>query len=157
MAEAGLHCMLRSDVAGFVTLAPGALRVNSRGGARRLCKVVAMEPHAKVPKLDHNAPVVVASHALRVKKLAPEAIVPSRGSALAAGYDLSRFLLPACLLPFSDLGLCGFFIFIFKQFEFFFSIRFLILLLQYLRLGLHDGVLSQVSAVAILERICDAF
>ncbi|KAL2651623.1 hypothetical protein R1flu_019751 [Riccia fluitans] len=38
----------------------------------------------------HSGEVHVAhSTGLRVKKLAPEAILPSRGSALAAGYDLS--------------------------------------------------------------------
>ena len=54
-----------------------------------------MEPQPKVQKLDHHdvKVVQVASQALRVKKLAPEAILPSRGSALAAGYDLSRFVL----------------------------------------------------------------
>jgi hypothetical protein len=34
---------------------------------------------------------VEANAALRVKKLSPHAILPSRGSALAAGYDLSRY------------------------------------------------------------------
>jgi hypothetical protein len=33
---------------------------------------------------------VEAPAALRVKKLSPHAILPSRGSAMAAGYDLSR-------------------------------------------------------------------
>jgi hypothetical protein len=41
--------------------------------------------------------VVKANAALRVKKLSPHAILPSRGSALAAGYDLSSAY--ECVVP----------------------------------------------------------
>lgn len=41
------------------------------------------EPATKMQKVDHNA-------VLRVKKLSESAILPKRGSAGAAGYDLSR-------------------------------------------------------------------
>lgn len=51
--------------------------------------IVAMEPQAKIQKLHDNGRVVLDSQALRVKKLSACAVLPSRGSALAAGYDLS--------------------------------------------------------------------
>ncbi|XVF63883.1 hypothetical protein PTKIN_Ptkin09bG0121800 [Pterospermum kingtungense] len=48
------------------------------------------EPSPKVPKLGHNGVHEVAQGSvLRVKKLSNKAVLPSRGSALAAGYDLS--------------------------------------------------------------------
>lgn len=43
---------------------------------------------AKVPRLD--APVQIP---LKVKRLSENAVLPKRGSAGAAGYDLSRFVL----------------------------------------------------------------
>ncbi|XP_044511206.1 deoxyuridine 5'-triphosphate nucleotidohydrolase [Mangifera indica] len=50
------------------------------------------EPSQKIPKLDQNG-VHEASQSggslLRVKKLSEKAVLPSRGSPLAAGYDLS--------------------------------------------------------------------
>ena len=47
------------------------------------------EPPQKISKL---APL------LKVKKLSDKAVLPSRGSALAAGYDLSRYALCRCPL-----------------------------------------------------------
>lgn len=51
------------------------------------------EPSQKIAKLDQNG-VHEASQSggslLRVKKLSEKAVLPSRGSPLAAGYDLSR-------------------------------------------------------------------
>ncbi|KAG0609874.1 hypothetical protein M758_7G020300 [Ceratodon purpureus] len=74
-----------------LTSASSLVLARLQSAGKQKSKVVAMEPQPKVQKLDHhNAKVVqVASQALRVKKLAAEAILPSRGSALAAGYDLS--------------------------------------------------------------------
>lgn len=81
-----------------------ATRFDSSQGIRKVSfarNSEAMEPQAKVQKLDvsHDGEnghsnghekLAVAARSLRVKKLSPHAIVPSRGSALAAGYDLSR-------------------------------------------------------------------
>lgn len=113
--------------------APGShLALHSRGGARSggCSKVVAMEPQPKVQKLDHHddttAKVVLASQALRVKKLAPEAILPARGSALAAGYDLSR---SAILLSSPSLGS--------TPISFLYQVLELVL---WFWLGLYDGV-----------------
>lgn len=61
------------------------------------------EPQSKVQKLNgveektahngvHADKVVINAQALRVKKLSPHAILPVRSSALAAGYDLSRWV-----------------------------------------------------------------
>lgn len=50
--------------------------------------------HGEHHNIDGVAGVVLAveaNAALRVKKLSPHAILPSRGSALAAGFDLSRY------------------------------------------------------------------
>lgn len=44
------------------------------------------EPSPKVPKLQHDN---IPSYLLRVKKLSENAVLPSRGSPLSAGYDLS--------------------------------------------------------------------
>ena len=41
-------------------------------------------PPQKAPRLDHSM------DELRVKKLSPDAVLPVRGSAGAAGYDLAR-------------------------------------------------------------------
>ena len=59
------------------------------------------EPPTKRPNMaiesevgDNAVPVskIAPTHALRVKKLSAAAIVPKRGSAGAAGYDLSRLV-----------------------------------------------------------------
>ncbi|KAK3231593.1 hypothetical protein Dsin_003474 [Dipteronia sinensis] len=53
------------------------------------------EPFPKIPKLDQNGihgkafPQDITVTLLRVKKLSEKAVLPSRGSPLAAGYDLS--------------------------------------------------------------------
>jgi hypothetical protein len=47
--------------------------------------------HGEHHNIDGVELAVEANAALRVKKLSPHAILPSRGSALAAGYDLSRY------------------------------------------------------------------
>ncbi|KAJ7966743.1 deoxyuridine 5'-triphosphate nucleotidohydrolase-like [Quillaja saponaria] len=50
------------------------------------------EPSPKIPKLQHNGVVEVPQNLtplLRVKKLSPKAVLPSRASPLSAGYDLS--------------------------------------------------------------------
>nr|GMC79355.1 deoxyuridine 5'-triphosphate nucleotidohydrolase [Ipomoea batatas]GMC88659.1 deoxyuridine 5'-triphosphate nucleotidohydrolase [Ipomoea batatas] len=49
------------------------------------------EPTPKIPKLDHHQNGVVAgsSSYFKVKKLSEKAVLPSRGSPLSAGYDLS--------------------------------------------------------------------
>ncbi|KAG6557628.1 hypothetical protein Mapa_000909 [Marchantia paleacea] len=52
---------------------------------KQACEV----PHINGCSNGSNVKPVAHSLALRVKKLVPEAILPSRGSALAAGYDLS--------------------------------------------------------------------
>ena len=54
-------------------------------------------PKTKAQKVDHQVPV------FKVKKLSDKAILPSRGSSLAAGYDLSRYLgyPPYFLIKFS--------------------------------------------------------
>ncbi|XP_011024411.1 PREDICTED: deoxyuridine 5'-triphosphate nucleotidohydrolase [Populus euphratica] len=44
------------------------------------------EPSPKLPKLQHDN---IPSYLLRVKKLSENAVLPSRGSPLSAGYDLS--------------------------------------------------------------------
>lgn len=55
------------------------------------------EPLPKVPKLAHeNGDSEKSSNSstlLRVKKLSEKAVLPSRASALSAGYDLSRYVL----------------------------------------------------------------
>ncbi|KAK8551866.1 hypothetical protein V6N13_120298 [Hibiscus sabdariffa] len=54
------------------------------------------EPSPKVPKLSQNGVHEVTQgpvSLLKVKKLSEKAVLPSRGSALAAGYDLSRQVL----------------------------------------------------------------
>lgn len=51
------------------------------------------EPSPKVPKLGQNGVHEVTqgpASLLKVKKLSEKAVLPSRGSPLAAGYDLSR-------------------------------------------------------------------
>lgn len=50
------------------------------------------EPAPKIAKLHHNGDVSenTAAGFLRVKKLSEKAVLPSRGSPLSAGYDLSR-------------------------------------------------------------------
>ncbi|GAY54850.1 hypothetical protein CUMW_159940 [Citrus unshiu] len=51
------------------------------------------EPSAKIPKLHQNGVEHDnTSSLLRVKKLSEKAVLPKRGSPLAAGYDLSRRL-----------------------------------------------------------------
>ncbi|KAK8580908.1 hypothetical protein V6N13_143965 [Hibiscus sabdariffa] len=47
------------------------------------------EPSPKVPKLGQNGVHEAPVSLLKVKKLSEKAVLPSRGSALAAGYDLS--------------------------------------------------------------------
>ncbi|CAN0872625.1 Deoxyuridine 5'-triphosphate nucleotidohydrolase [Linum grandiflorum] len=48
------------------------------------------EPSPKIPKLDHqNGVNVAASFFFKVKKLSEKAVLPTRGSPLSAGYDLS--------------------------------------------------------------------
>ncbi|KAJ7541479.1 hypothetical protein O6H91_10G061400 [Diphasiastrum complanatum] len=58
--------------------------------------IIIEAPQAKIQKLEvltnganDKLPAVDCTPALLVKKLSPHAILPSRGSALAAGYDLS--------------------------------------------------------------------
>lgn len=50
------------------------------------------EPAPKIAKLHHNGDVSESTAAgfFRVKKLSEKAVLPSRGSPLSAGYDLSR-------------------------------------------------------------------
>lgn len=51
------------------------------------------EPASKIQKLHQNGVSQVSQSALsflRVKRLSENAVLPSRGSPLAAGYDLSR-------------------------------------------------------------------
>jgi dUTP pyrophosphatase len=52
------------------------------------------EPTPKIPKLDQNGVAAQISldptSLLKVKKLSEKAVLPSRGSPLSAGYDLSR-------------------------------------------------------------------
>lgn len=71
---------------------PRLLRMAHVDAANHIPEVV--EPASKVPKLDQNgaAEVVAQDPApfFRVKKLSEKAILPSRGSHLSAGYDLSR-------------------------------------------------------------------
>jgi hypothetical protein len=129
--------------------APGShLALHSRGGARNggCSKVVAMEPQSKVQKLDHHddstAKVVLASQALRVKKLAPEAILPARGSALAAGYDLSRSAPAAILLSSPSLGP--------TPISFLYQVLELVL---WFWLGLYDGVLPEVPRICGIVRV----
>ncbi|KAG8377765.1 hypothetical protein BUALT_Bualt08G0067400 [Buddleja alternifolia] len=54
------------------------------------------EPSTKIPKLHQNGVAQDKPHEttsfLRVKKLSEKAIIPSRGSPLSAGYDLSRYI-----------------------------------------------------------------
>lgn len=58
------------------------------------------EPPAKVQKVviekengtHRNGELVAAPPALQVKRLSEKAVLPRRGSASAAGYDLSRFI-----------------------------------------------------------------
>ncbi|XWS21073.1 hypothetical protein CRYUN_Cryun30bG0023800 [Craigia yunnanensis] len=64
------------------------------------------EPSPKVPKLGQNGVHEVTQgpiSLLRVKKLSEKAVLPSRGSPLAAGYDLSRscFAYPSFWVAFS--------------------------------------------------------
>ncbi|CAL0317740.1 unnamed protein product [Lupinus luteus] len=47
------------------------------------------EPLPKIPKLHQNGDVSADTPFLRVKKLSDKAVLPSRGSTLSAGYDLS--------------------------------------------------------------------
>ncbi|OIW02617.1 hypothetical protein TanjilG_24068 [Lupinus angustifolius] len=47
------------------------------------------EPLPKIPKLHQNGDVSSDTPLLRVKKLSDKAVLPSRGSPLSAGYDLS--------------------------------------------------------------------
>ncbi|VFQ58899.1 unnamed protein product [Cuscuta campestris] len=48
------------------------------------------EPMPKIPKLDHHQKGTVSEAPyFRVKKLSEKAVLPSRGSPLSAGYDLS--------------------------------------------------------------------
>lgn len=65
------------------------------------------EPLLKKQIIEQKVVVAAASFnggnaigALRVKKLAPEAVLPSRGSEHAAGYDLSRSVLFVTSLSF---------------------------------------------------------
>jgi hypothetical protein len=51
--------------------------------------------------LKNNGVQVASEPMLRVKKLSPNVILPSRGSALAAGYDLSRCVFNAILFSHS--------------------------------------------------------
>lgn len=48
------------------------------------------EPATKVPKLHENGVSENPMSFFRVKKLSEKAVLPSRGSPLSAGYDLSR-------------------------------------------------------------------
>lgn len=51
------------------------------------------EPSPKIPKLQQNGDHEASQSSgplFRVKKLSEKAVLPSRGSPLAAGYDLSR-------------------------------------------------------------------
>ncbi len=65
---------------------------------------------------------VEAPAALRVKKLSPHAILPSRGSAMAAGYDLSRYWMCALLAISSAVSV---FVCLFLELPFLFLILFL--------------------------------
>jgi dUTP pyrophosphatase len=53
-----------------------------------------MSPENGVPPL--------SAMELRVKKLSDKAKLPVKGSALSAGYDLSRFVFVACLLRLTE-------------------------------------------------------
>lgn len=85
-------------------------------GARRSSfrMIVAMEPQAKIQKLHDNGRVVLDSQALRVKKLSACAVLPSRGSALAAGYDLSRCALSSLLHGVEILSYSSYIVLYFK-------------------------------------------
>lgn len=75
------------------------------------------EPSAKIQKIhDHNGvseakPTAIAPF-LRVKRLSEKAVLPSRGSPLSAGYDLSRY---AFFSPCTDF-LSLFFPLLFREF-----------------------------------------
>ncbi len=90
---------------------------------------------------------VEAPAALRVKKLSPHAILPSRGSAMAAGYDLSRYWMCALLAISSAVSVfvCLFlelpFLFLILFLEFLFFLSFLLLLL------LHFATVGRFSAL----------
>lgn len=59
------------------------------------------EPTPKIQKIDENGVHSTRpAHFFRVKKLSEKAILPSRGSPLSAGYDLSRYS------PFSHRAHC---------------------------------------------------
>ncbi|CAN1163664.1 Deoxyuridine 5'-triphosphate nucleotidohydrolase, partial [Linum perenne] len=71
------------------------------------------EPSPKIPKLDHDSSVdgpTSLSFFFKVKKLSEKAVLPTRGSPLSAGYDLSsasEMKVPArgkALIP-TDLGI----------------------------------------------------
>ncbi|WCJ20945.1 Deoxyuridine 5'-triphosphate nucleotidohydrolase [Euphorbia peplus] len=47
------------------------------------------EPSPKIPKLHHKASSEIPISYFKVKKLSENAVLPSRGSPLSAGYDLS--------------------------------------------------------------------
>uniref|UniRef100_A0A0C9S2A1 Deoxyuridine 5'-triphosphate nucleotidohydrolase n=1 Tax=Wollemia nobilis TaxID=56998 RepID=A0A0C9S2A1_9CONI len=74
---------------------------------RCICSMEAQEPMPKIQKVEAdpqndkersvNGAKAAAKALLRVKRLSPNAILPSRGSALAAGYDLSSAA--ACVVP----------------------------------------------------------
>jgi len=56
-----------------------------------------MELNGNATYLNNNGVKVASEPVLRVKKLSPNATLPSRGSALAAGYDLSSAT--SCVVP----------------------------------------------------------
>jgi len=56
-----------------------------------------VELNGNAAYLNNNGVEGASEPVLRVKKLSPNAILPSRGSALAAGYDLSRCAFNAIL------------------------------------------------------------
>ena len=70
---------------------PSATKMGVEGNAKATPEI--KEPSPKIQKLHQNGvskdPVNPIS-LLRVKKLSENAVLPSRGSTLSAGYDLSR-------------------------------------------------------------------
>ena len=69
--------------------------------SNQLVKMAQIDPRSKSPEIEEPAPKIQKLHQngvsqvsqcflLKVKKLSEKAILPSRGSPLSAGYDLSR-------------------------------------------------------------------
>lgn len=88
------HVSAKSANPSTTTLLQPPSRTHSNGRKQLLCLSGGGggEPTPKIPKLDHHQNGVVAgsSSYFKVKKLSEKAVLPSRGSPLSAGYDLSR-------------------------------------------------------------------